>query len=122
VIDGMDNFETRFILNTACVREKIPFIHGGVWGLIGEITTIIPGETACFACIYPEMQKMKSSFPVFGITPGLVATLQVMEAIKLIAKFGSLLAGKMLYVDGFNIEFNFSDLTRNPSCRICGEV
>lgn len=120
VIDGMDNFKARFLLNAACVAEKIPFIHGGVWGLLGELTTIIPGKTACFACIYPEISPTKRPFPVFGATPGLVASLQVMEAIKLIADFGTLITGKMLYIDGFNIEFNFSPLTKNPHCKVCG--
>lgn len=120
VIDGMDNFETRFILNSACVAEGIPFIHGGIWGLYGEVTTIIPGKTPCFACIYPRVPKMNKPFPVFGVTPALIAILQVMETIKLVAGFGSLLTGKMLYVNGAKMEFTSRDLIRNPACRVCG--
>jgi adenylyltransferase/sulfurtransferase len=119
-IDGMDNFKTRFIVNKACVAEGIPFIHGGVHGLFGEVTTILPGETPCLACIFPELPHGRLALPVFGITPGLVATLQVTEAIKLLAKFGSLLAGKMLYFNGDTMDFTSCNLTRNQNCPVCG--
>ena len=120
VIDGMDNYETRSILNRACVAEGIPFIHGGIWGLNGQVTTIIPGETACFACIYPQKPKEIKPFPVFGVAPGLVAIVQAIEAIKLLAGFGRPLAGKMLYVNEATMDFCFRDLVRNPDCRVCG--
>jgi molybdopterin/thiamine biosynthesis adenylyltransferase len=120
VIDGMDNFETRFILNRACVAEGIPFIHGGVHGLFGELTTIIPGRTPCLACIFPEVPQGKKALPVFGVTPALIATLQVTEAIKLLAGFGSLLTGKMLYFNGDMMDFTFRNLAKNQTCRVCG--
>jgi adenylyltransferase/sulfurtransferase len=120
VIDGMDNFETRFVLNSGCVKEKIPFIHGAIHGLSGEITTIIPGKTPCYACIYPEAPEAKKAFPVFGATPALIASLQVMEAIKLIAGLENLLMGKMLFVDGGSMEFNSIELKKTPHCKVCG--
>ena len=120
VIDGMDNFETRFILNSACVGEGIPFIHAGINGLLGEITTIIPGKTPCFACIFPQSPGEGGTFPVFGVTPALVAILQVTETIKLLAGFGDLLAGKMLYFNGETMEFTIVDLIRRPDCSVCG--
>ncbi|MFC1944952.1 ThiF family adenylyltransferase [Chloroflexota bacterium] len=120
VIDGLDNFDTRFKLNAACVAEGVPFIHGGVHGLLGEVTTIIPGKTCCLACIFSRSPKTRSNIPVFGATPALVAVIQVMEAIKLISGFGSLLAGKMLYVDGEKMEFNLVNLIKRPDCCICG--
>ena len=120
VIDGMDNFETRFILNSACVGEGIPFIHAGINGLLGEITTIIPGKTPCFACIFPQSPGEGGAFPVFGVTPALVAILQVTETIKLLAGFGDLLAGKMLYFNGETMEFTIVDLIRRPDCSVCG--
>jgi adenylyltransferase/sulfurtransferase len=115
VIDG-----TRFIINKACVAEGIPFIHGGVHGLFGEVTTILPGKTPCLACIFPEVPHRKVSFPVFGVTPALVAILQVTEAIKLLAGFGSLLTGKMLYVNGETMDFTFRNLVKNQNCQVCG--
>jgi molybdopterin/thiamine biosynthesis adenylyltransferase len=120
VIDGMDNIKTRFILNKACVAEGIPFVHGGVNGLFGEVTTIIPGRTPCLACIFPEVPQKKGVFPVFGVTPALIAILQVTEAIKLLAGFGSLLTGKMLYFNGETMDFTFTNLVKNQNCEICG--
>jgi molybdopterin/thiamine biosynthesis adenylyltransferase len=120
VIDGMDNFQARFILNKACVAEGIPLIHGGVHGLFGEITTILPGKTPCLACIFPEVPQRNVAFPVFGVTPALVAILQVTEAIKFLAGFGSLLTGKMLYFNGETMDFTFCSLVRNPNCKVCG--
>ena len=120
VIDGMDNFKTRFIVNKACVAEGIPFIHGGVHGLFGEVTTILPGRTPCLACIFPEVPQRKVSLPVFGVTPALIAILQVTEAIKLLAGFGSLLTGKMLYFNGDTMDFTFRNLVKNQNCRVCG--
>ncbi|MBA7626218.1 Molybdopterin-synthase adenylyltransferase [subsurface metagenome] len=120
VIDGMDNFETRHILNSGCVVEGIPFVHGGIYGFLGEITTIIPGETPCLSCIFSTPPKKEGTFPVFGITPGFIAALQVAEAIKLLAGFGDLLTNRMLYINGITMEFNFCPLTKNPDCRVCG--
>jgi len=120
VIDGMDNFETRFILNSACVGEGIPFIHAGINGLLGEITTIIPGKTPCFACVFPQSPGEGGTFPVFGVTPALVAILQVTETIKLLAGFGDLLTGKMLYCNSETMEFTIVDLIRRTDCSVCG--
>jgi len=120
VIDGMDNLETRFVLNKACVAGRIPLIHGAIHGLLGQITTIIPGKTPCLACILPEVAPRKALFPVFSVTPGVIAVLQVTEAIKLLAEFGSLLTGKMLYFNGETMDFTCRNLVRNPNCRVCG--
>ena len=120
VIDGMDNFETRLILNAGCVAKGVPLIHGGVYGLLGEITTIVPGETPCLACIIPTAPKKRSPFPILGATPALIAALQVAETIKLLAGFGDLLANRMLYVNGSTMAFDSIPLTKNPACRVCG--
>ena len=120
VIDGLDNFKTRFIVNEACVKQGVPFVHAGVSGLLGEITTIIPGKTPCLACIYPSFSEGKDVIPVFGVTPALMASLQVTEAIKLIAGFGKTLGGRMLYIDGETMEFSVEDLAKDPDCAVCG--
>lgn len=120
VIDCLDNMETRFILNEACVKAGIPLIHGGIHGMLGEITTIIPGQTPCLECIFPRDVEGKKPFPVFGCTPALIASLQVMEVIKLLVGFGELLAGKMLYVNGEVMEFMQAPLQKNKACRVCG--
>jgi adenylyltransferase/sulfurtransferase len=120
VIDGLDNFKTRFIVNAACVRNGIPLIHGGINGLVVQVTTIVPGKTPCLACIYPTLPESEETIPVFGVTPALVASLQVMEAIKLITGFGETLQGRMLYFNGDSMEFACEDLARNPKCVVCG--
>jgi len=122
VMDCMDNMETRFILNECCVKEGVPFIHGGISGLEGQVTTIIPGKTPCLECIYPRGigGGKRAPFPVFGAAPALVASLQTMEAIKLLAGFGELLAGKMLFVNGGNMEFTIIKIERKTDCEICG--
>ena len=122
VIDGLDNFETRFVLNRACVRNRAPFIYGGVNGLLGQVTTIVPGETPCLACIYPTLPEAEGTIPVFGVTPALVASLQVMEAIKLIAGFGETLEGRMLYFNGETMEFAYEDLAKDPKCSVCSAI
>jgi adenylyltransferase/sulfurtransferase len=121
VIDGLDNFKTRFVLNAACVRQKLPFIHAGVNGLLGQITTIVPGKTPCLACIYSTPPVFEETIPVFGITPALVASLQVTEAIKMIVGFGETLEGRMLYFNGESMEFAYENLVMNPDCSVCGD-
>lgn len=120
VVDALDNFETRAILNQACVSEGIPFIHGGVWGLCGQVTTIIPGKTPCLACLYPHKPEEHSPFPVFGVTPAMVAIVQSIEAIKIIAGFGRLLTGQMLYVNEATMDFCLREVQRKPDCTVCG--
>jgi molybdopterin-synthase adenylyltransferase len=123
VIDCLDNMETRFIVNAACFQEKIPFIHGGVRGFMGEITTIIPGETPCLECLFPRSRPDRTEpFPVFGATAGLVASLQVTEAIKLMAGYGKLLKGRMLYINGGDMQFLSIQMKKNPLCKVCGSI
>jgi len=120
VLDGMNNFESRSTVNRACISEGIPYIHGGVWGLNGQITTIIPRETPCYACIYPRKPREIRPVPVLGVTPGLIGTLEAVEAIKLLTGLGRPLAGKMLLVNAATMDFGLRDLVRDPDCRGCG--
>ena len=122
MVDGLDNFETRFLLNSICVKENIPFIYGGIDGLNGAITTIIPNKTPCLACIFRNTPTEKKDFlPVFGFVPGFIASLQSMEAIKLLANIGTPLAGKLLLFDGKTGEFLLSHLNKDSDCSICGK-
>ena len=121
VMDGMDNFETRLILNRACVRLGIPFIHGGVHSLMGEVTTIIPGKTPCFACLCQDIPEQEEEIPVLGPLPGMIACVQVMEAIKYLAGFGTLLAGRMLFIDGSDMTFSTINIEKAKQCPVCGE-
>lgn len=122
VIDGLDNFETRLILNQACVTLGIPFIHGGVHSLLGEVTTIIPGETPCFACLCQDIPEQEEEIPVLGPLPGMIACVQVMEAIKYLAGFGTLLTGRMLFIDGSDMTFSTIHIEKAKHCPVCGDI
>ncbi len=119
VMDCMDNMETRFILNEWCFKNKIPYIFGGIRGLEGQLTTIIPGETPCLECLYPRGIEGKKPFPVFGATPALIASLQSMEAIKLLTGIGELLTGRMLYINGETMEFMMINIEKKKDCPVC---
>ncbi|MFP3975722.1 MAG: HesA/MoeB/ThiF family protein [Dehalococcoidia bacterium] len=121
VVDGLDSFESRLTLNSACVNMRIPFIHGGIWGLLGQVTTIIPGKTPCLSCITPELPEKKMTFPAFGVTPAVIGSLEATEAIKLLSDFGDLLAGKALYFNGENMSVSLVEITRRTDCEICGK-
>lgn len=120
VIDCLDNIETRFVLNEGCIQEGIPLIHGGINGLRGEVTTIIPGHTPCLKCIFSKAINEKRPFPVIGATAAIIASLQVMEAIKLLSGVGKLLTGKMLYVHGKEMEFFIVKHQKKSDCQTCG--
>jgi molybdopterin/thiamine biosynthesis adenylyltransferase len=119
VIDGLDNSATRLIVNSACVKKKIPFIYGGVSRFRGMITTIIPGVTPCLACLNPEGA---SGLGVLGATPAIIANLQVFETIKLIIGHRPSLAGRLLLFNGDDMRFRFYDIERNNKCTICSSV
>lgn len=120
VVDGTDSYEARMALNGACVAAGVPFIHGGVWGLNGQATTILPGKTPCFACLYPQRPRVLPS-PVLGPTPGIVGAIQAMEAIKVLTGIGKPLAGKMLVFSGYTMDFALRELRRrNTACAACG--
>jgi len=119
VIDCMDNMETRFVLNECCFKKGIPYIFGGILGLEGQLTTIIPGKTPCLECLYPRGIEGKKPFPVFGATPALVASLQTMEAIKLLTGIGELMTGRMLYMNGETMEFMMINIEKKKDCPVC---
>jgi len=119
VLDGLDNFTTRFLVNSACVKHKIPYIHGGVGRFRGLITTIIPGETPCLACVYPEGSQEVGGAGVLGLVPAVIANLQALEAIKLMIGQRPSLAGKLLRFNGNDMKFRIDDIKRNESCKVC---
>jgi molybdopterin/thiamine biosynthesis adenylyltransferase len=121
VVDGLDNLATRLIVNSACVQHKTPYIYGGVSRLRGMITTIIPGETPCLACIYPKGSQGGGGSGVLGVTPALIANLQALESIKLLIGQSSSLAGKLLRFNGNDTKFQIHDIKRNESCKVCSK-
>jgi adenylyltransferase/sulfurtransferase len=119
VVDGLDNSAARLVVNSACVKQKIPYIYGGVSRLRGMTTTIIPGQTPCLACLLPEGVK---GLGVLGITPALIANLQALEAIKLLIGHSPSLAGKLLLFNGDDIKFQVHEIRRNENCPVCSQV
>lgn len=120
VIDAMDNFTTRFVINEECVRREIPLVHAGIYGMEGSMMTIIPKKGPCLRCLYPENPPEISPFPVLGTTPGLFAMLEVEEALKLIVGIGQPLLGRLLIFDGLSMTFSTVEIKRDPSCKVCG--
>jgi molybdopterin/thiamine biosynthesis adenylyltransferase len=119
VVDGLDNSATRLVVNSACIKQRIPYVYGGVSRLRGMITTIIPGQTPCLACLRPEGVE---GLGVLGVTPAIIANLQALEAIKLLTGHSPSLAGKLLLFNGDDIKFRVYEIRRNESCPVCSQV
>jgi molybdopterin/thiamine biosynthesis adenylyltransferase len=123
VFDCAPLFEERFLMNRECVRQNKPLIESAMFSMEGQVTTIIPGETPCLACIYPEdPPAWKREFPVFGAVSALAANVAVMEAIKLISGMETSLAGQMLYYDMLHMSFQKIQISRKPDCPICSHL
>ncbi|MGB9597719.1 MAG: HesA/MoeB/ThiF family protein, partial [Candidatus Poribacteria bacterium] len=120
-IDALDNFESRLLLNKFAVSHKIPLFHGAVWGLEGRATTVLPGKTICLNCIYKEVPP-KEIFPVAGVTPAVIGSIQATEVLKYLTGIGELLANRLLIYDGELMEFSQITLHRDPNCLVCGKL
>jgi adenylyltransferase/sulfurtransferase len=118
IMDAMDNFETRYLLNRAALYHNIPMVHGSIWGLEGRVTTLVPGKTPCLECIFPKAPP-KETFPVLGATPGVIGTIQVTEAIKVLTGIGQTLENRLLVYDGEYMEFHEIKIASNPDCSAC---
>jgi molybdopterin/thiamine biosynthesis adenylyltransferase len=122
VVDGQDNWKTRFIINKYCVTHNIPFIHAGVSALHGQMTTIVPREGPCLRCIFPKDPPEVKKIPVLAATPALFASLQIMETVKLITGMGKPLVGRMLFANGREMVFETVEVKRNVECPVCGNL
>ncbi|MEM4390181.1 MAG: HesA/MoeB/ThiF family protein [Candidatus Micrarchaeia archaeon] len=121
IVDGLDNYPSRFLLNEFAVRKRIPFIHGSVWGMEGRVTTILPGKSPCLRCIVPEPPP-REVFPVLGTIPALVATIQATEVLKYITRVGLLLTGRLLVYNGEHMTFDEIPIERDPHCPVCSSL
>lgn len=127
VIDGTDNFETRFLINDCCVKLGIPWIYGGVVSTYGMSFTILPGETPCFQCFINEMPRPGSSptcdtVGVLGTAVSVVASIEVTEALKLLTGKKEALLRKLVYVDVWNGVWNLFNLTKGKTrCPVCDD-
>jgi adenylyltransferase/sulfurtransferase len=120
IVDAMDNVPTRYILNKAAIEKGLPFFHGAVRGLEGRAMTIIPGQTPCLRCMY-HGDVPQEKFPVIGVTPAVIGSIQATEVIKYLVGTGELLSGRLLIYDGMNMEFREFKVSKNPQCEHCGE-
>jgi adenylyltransferase/sulfurtransferase len=118
IMDAMDNFPTRYLLNRAALARKIPLFHGAISGYRGQATTIIPGITACLRCIFPRAPPA-AIFPALGSTCGVIGSIQVTEAVKYVQGTGELLANRLLLWDGLAACLDEVACERNLGCMDC---
>jgi molybdopterin/thiamine biosynthesis adenylyltransferase len=116
-------FPERLLMNAAAVRHGKPLVDCAMYELQAQVTTVIPGQTPCLACLYPaEPPHWKREFPVFGAVAGMVGCLGAMEAIKVLSRLGEPLLGRMLLCDLGDMTFQKVALQRRPDCPVCGSL
>ena len=125
ILDGTDNFPTKFLVNDACVFKKIPFSHGGILRFNGQTMTVIPGKTACYRCSFrkpppPDAVPSCAQAGVLGAIAGMLGTIQAAEALKFITGTGELLTNGLLSFDAKTMVFRKIKLNKQENCPICG--
>lgn len=127
VIDGTDNFATRYLVNDACVLLNKPNVYGSIFRFDGQASVFYPGKGPCYRCLYPEPPP-PGEVPscaeggVLGILPGLIGCIQATEAVKLLIGQGEPLVGRLLLYDALAMNFREFKVKRNPKCPICGDA
>jgi molybdopterin/thiamine biosynthesis adenylyltransferase len=121
IVDCLDNFSTRYILNEFCVKNRKPLVHAAVEGFYGQVTTIIPSKTPCLKCIFPKIID-KERFPIIGVTAGLFGILEANEVVKLITGAGEVLAGKLLFYNLLSNDFDIVEVKKSKKCEVCADV
>ncbi|OYT40498.1 MAG: adenylyltransferase [Desulfurococcales archaeon ex4484_58] len=120
IVDALDNWETRFLLDKLAFKHKKPLVHAGVEGFHGQLTTIIPGKTPCLRCIFHVEKPVRRKINVVATTPGVLGVLEVCEVIKLITGIGEVLANKILVYNGLTNSFDIVEI-KSSDCKICYE-
>jgi adenylyltransferase/sulfurtransferase len=127
VVDGTDNFGTRYLVNDACTLADIPFSHGSIFKFEGQVTTFAGcEESPCYRCLFPEappdgMVPNCATAGVLGVLPGTVGALQATETVKHIIGAGESLDGSMLFFDALDMEFDRVEIPRQTDCPVCGD-
>ncbi len=126
IIDGADNFPTRYLLNDAALKLRKPVIHASIFRFEGQLTTFLPDSGPCYRCLYPDppppgMAPSCQEAGVLGVLPGLLGTLQANEAIKLIVGIGETMSGRLLMFDALATKFRTLKLRKDPACRVCSK-
>lgn len=125
IVDGMDNFPTRYLVNDAALLKKIPVVHGSIFRFEGQVTVFKPYEGPCYRCFVPEPPPAElapscSEAGVLGVLPGIIGSIQAMEAIKLLLDLGEPLVGRLMAYDALEETFRTFKMRRDPSCPACG--
>ncbi len=127
IVDGTDNFPSRFLLNDACLLEQKPMVHGAIYRFEGQASTFVAGKGPCYRCLLAEMPP-PGMVPrcreagVFGVLPGIIGAIQAAEAIKLILKIGKPLIGRLLHFTAFEMEMIELELIKDPDCPACSNT
>ncbi len=126
VVDGCDNFPTRYLVNDACVLAGKPNVHGSIFQFEGQATVFYPGKGPCYRCLYPEpppaeMAPSCAEAGVLGVLPGLIGTIEALEAIKIILEKGDSLVGRLVCFNTLTMEINTLKLQRDKNCPMCGD-
>jgi molybdopterin/thiamine biosynthesis adenylyltransferase/rhodanese-related sulfurtransferase len=126
IVDGCDNFPTRYLVNDACVLVNKPNVHGSIFQFDGQASVFYPGKGPCYRCLYPEpppaeMAPSCAEAGVLGVLPGLIGTIQALETIKLILGKGDPLVGRLLCFNTLTMEIAMLNLKRDPGCPMCGD-
>jgi len=126
IVDGADNFPTRYLVNDASVWHDIPVVHGSIYRFEGQVTVFKPGDGPCYRCLFPtppppELAPSCAEGGVLGVLPGIVGSLQANETIKLLLGIGEPLVGRLLLFDALATEFNEVRLKKDSACPVCGE-
>jgi molybdopterin/thiamine biosynthesis adenylyltransferase/rhodanese-related sulfurtransferase len=126
IVDGADNFPTRYLVNDASVWHDVPVVHGSIYRFEGQVTVFKPGDGPCYRCLFPtppppELAPSCAEGGVLGVLPGIVGSLQANETIKLLLGIGDPLVGRLLLFDALATEFNEVRLRKDASCPVCGE-
>ena len=126
IVDGADNFPTRYLVNDASVWHDVPVVHGSIYRFEGQVTVFEPGAGPCYRCLFPsppppELAPSCAEGGVLGVLPGIVGSLQASEALKLILGVGETLTGRLLLFDALHTTFDEVSVKRDPTCPVCGE-
>jgi sulfur-carrier protein adenylyltransferase/sulfurtransferase len=126
IVDGADNFPTRYLVNDASVWHGIPVVHGSIYRFEGQVTVFRPKDGPCYRCLFPqppppELAPSCAEGGVLGVLPGVIGSIQANEALKLALEIGEPLVGRLLLFDALSASFTEVSLRRDPACPVCGD-